>query len=84
MDLYVTELMPIGSPTINTDAYVTNGHPVIVGVKGLAIGRGQHDPAIKISTEDTRRRHGQWKIFDMSYDHTVLVQESIVNIRAAD
>jgi hypothetical protein len=82
-DIYVTELMTgysAGTPA----CYVVGGHPVVLGVKGLALGRGEHDSGIKISTEDSRRRHGQWKIFDMSYDHTVLVKESIALLRAAD
>lgn len=82
MDIYATELIPavVGSPT--TD-YLANGHPVVVGKKGWAIGRGEKQ-GITIHTEDSRRRHGQWKIIDMAYDHTILVQESLVLIRAAD
>lgn len=80
MDLYVTELMPAGTGGY----YAVDGHPVIVGTKGKCIGRGEHMPGVVISTEDSRRRHGQWKIFDMSYANTVLIKESIVLIRAAD
>lgn len=80
MDIYVTELMPAGAGGY----YAAAGKPVIVGVKGLAIGRGEHDSGIKVSTEDSRRRHGQWKIFDMSYDHTVLVKESVLLLRCAN
>lgn len=79
MDIYVSELVPAQSGGY----YAVAGHPVIVGKKGICLGRGEHH-GIKVSTEDSRRRHGQWKIFDMSYDYTVLVKESLVLLRAAD
>ncbi len=79
MDLFSTELMPAGT----NGYYDVAGHPVVVGARGLAIGRGEHQ-GMKVSTEDSRRRHGTWKIFDMSYDNTVLVKESLVLLRAAD
>lgn len=88
MDIYVTELMPsVGSTSlsanITSDAWTASGHPVIVGQKGLAIGRGEHH-GIKVMTEDSRRRHGQWKVVDMSYEHDYLVNESLLYLRAAD
>jgi len=89
MDIYVTELLPlIGSATLSgieqTDNLCTAlSHPVVVGCKGRAVGRGEHF-GIKVSTEDTRRMHGQWKIFDTSYANTILMTESLVWIRAAN
>ena len=88
MDIYVTELLPsVGSTSLTADqtndAWTVVGHPVIVGCKGKAVGRGEHF-GIKVSTEDNRRFHGQWKIFDMSYANTILMEESLVYIRAAD
>lgn len=89
MDIYVTELLPlIGSTTLTgieqtNDAWTVVGHPVIVGCKGRAVGRGEHH-GIKVSTEDSRRHHGQWKIFDISYANTILMAESLVYLRAAD
>jgi hypothetical protein len=80
MDIYVSELVPVGTGGY----YASTGHPVIVGTKGKCLGRGEHSPGITINTEDSRRLHGQWKIFDMDYGHTVLVKEAIVLLRAAD
>ncbi|KKK73232.1 hypothetical protein LCGC14_2895900, partial [marine sediment metagenome] len=89
MDVYVTELLPtLGSPGISgneqVDGYfgsTLQGHPVIVGSKGRAVGRGEHF-GIKVSTEDSRRFHGQWKVFDVSYANAILMKESLVYIRA--
>jgi len=88
LDIFVTELLPsIGSTTlsgqITDDRYTVLGHPVIIGTRGLTIGRGEH-MGIKVFTEDSRRFHGQFKIFDMSYEHTLLVQEALVNVVAAN
>ncbi len=81
MDIFATELIEqVGS---GTGSYAADGHPVVIGKRGIAVGRGEH-AGIKISTEDSRLRHGQWKIFDMSYDHAVLVQESLGILRCAD
>lgn len=82
MDVYVSELIPsvVGS---DTTAWVNNGHPVIVGAKGKAVGLGEHS-GIVVSTEDSRRLHGQWKIFDVDYASTLLVAESLVLLRATD
>jgi len=89
MDIYVTELLPtLGSPGLTNneqaDAYYGSGlygHSVLVGSKGKAVGRGEHF-GIKVSTEDSRRFHGQWKIFDISYANAILMKESLVYIRA--
>jgi hypothetical protein len=89
MDIYVSELLPlIGSTTLTgieqtNDAWKAVGHPVIVGSKGRAVGRGEHF-GMRVSTEDSRRFHGQWKIFDTSYANTILMEESLVYLRAAD
>ena len=88
MDIYVTELLPtVGSATLSaeqTDNLCTvTCHPVVVGTKGKAVGRGEHF-GIRVSTEDSRRMHGQFKIFDVSYANTILVEESLVWVRASD
>lgn len=88
MDVYVSELLPqVGSTSlgaaITNDAYKVVGHPVVVGVKGKCLARGQHKNIV-VSTQDSRLHHGQWKIFDMSYAHDVLVQEAILLIRCSD
>lgn len=82
MDVFVTELMPSVTGSATT-AYESTGHPVIVGKKGIAIGRGEKI-GMRVSTQDDRLKHGTYKVIDMSYDHTVLVQESIVLLRTAD
>lgn len=88
MDIFTSELVQsAGSASLGADvtvgAYTVLGHPVIVGARGKAVGRGEHT-GIKVYTEDTRLRHGQYKIFDISYDSAILVKESLVLIRAAD
>lgn len=83
MQIYATELIPaVGSGTGN-GSYATAGHPVVVGTRGMAIGRGERE-GITIHTVDDRIRHGQYKVIDMDYDHTVLAQETVVLLRAAD
>ena len=82
MDIYTSELVTgyvAGTPA----HYVVAGHPAIVGVKGLAIGRGEHQ-GIVVNTQDNRVLHGQYKVFDMSYDNTVLIAEALGIIRCAD
>ena len=84
MDIFVSELVPAltGSDT-NAIASSITARAVLLGQKGLSIGRGEH-MGMRVTTEDSRRRHGQWKIFDMSYDHVILVKESMIGIIAAD
>ena len=82
LDLYVTELVPAVTGSATT-AYPVNGHPVIVGKKGWAVGRGEAQ-GITVQTVDDRVRHGRYVVVDMAYDNTILVKESIVLIRAAD
>jgi len=82
MDIYVTELITgysAGTPAY----YAVAGHPAIVGKKGLTIGRGEHT-GIVVNTQDNRVLHGQYKVFDMSYDNTILVKEAVGLIRCAD
>jgi len=89
MDLYVTELLPlIGSTSLTSieqtnDAWVVSGHPVIVGKKGQCLARAQHS-GIKVSTEDSRLKHGQYKIIDVSFGYGILRKEAMVYLRAAD
>lgn len=82
MDIYRTELLPgqTGSATL---AYEVDGHPVVIGKKGWAIGRGEKK-GITVYSQDDRIRHGTYKVIDMAYDHTILVKESLVLLRAAD
>lgn len=82
MDIYVTEVLP-GVTGSATTAYPVNGHPAIVGKKGWAIGRGENK-GITVYSQDDRIRHGTFKIIDMSYDHTILVKESMVLLRCSD
>lgn len=82
MDLYWTELIPAVTGSVTT-AYPVSGHPVIVGKKGWAIGRGEKK-GVTVYSQDDRIRHGTYKVVDMSYDHTILVKESMVLLRAAD
>lgn len=82
MDIYKTELLPAVTGSATT-SYPVAGHPVIVGKKGLAIGRGEK-LGITVHTQDDRIRHGTYKVIDMAYDHTVLVDESLVLLRTAD
>ncbi len=82
LDIYETELMPAVTGSATT-AYPVNGHPVVIGKKGWAIGRGER-MGMRISTEVRPTLHGQFKVVDMEYDHTVLVKESIVLLRASD
>ena len=84
MDIYVSELVPTltGSAT-NAIGNGITAKCVLVGVKGLAIGRGEHH-GIKVTSEDSRRKHGMWKIFDMSYDQTILVKDSMLGLIASD
>lgn len=82
MDILVTELVPSVTGSATTD-YEVDGHPVIVGRKGWAIGRGEK-VGITVHSQDDRIRHGQYKVIDMAYDHTILVDESIVLLRTAD
>lgn len=84
MDIYVSELVPslTGSATNAIGASIT-ARCVLLGTKGLSIGRGEHH-GIKVYSEDSRRRHGMWKIFDMSYDHVILVKQSMIGVVASD
>ena len=88
MDIYQTELIrSAGSTSLgaddSVDAYTVLGHPAIVGKKGWSIGRGEKI-GITIHSQDDRIRHGTYKVVDMAYDHTILVQESMILIRCAD
>ena len=82
LDIYETELIP-GVTGSATTAYPVNGHPVIVGKKGWAIGRGEKI-GMRISTEVRPTMHGEYKVVDMEYDQDILVKESIVLLRTAD
>jgi len=83
LDLFVSEHVPaIGSGT--RVEQVVAGHDVAVGKKGLTIARGQHQ-GIVVSSQDDRRRHGQWKILDIDYAYTnILTPESNYLLLAAD
>ena len=83
LDLYVSEHIPaIGSGT--RVEQVIAGHDVLVGKKGLTIARGQHS-GIVVTTQDDRRRHGQWKIMDLDYGYTnILVPEANYLLLASD
>jgi hypothetical protein len=84
MDIYVSELLnQIGSGTDTGGSFTVTGHNVIVGVKGLAACRGEKE-GLKVSTEDRRTLHGQYKVFDMNYKADSLVRDSVIVIRAAD
>jgi len=80
MDILATELMPAGTGGY----YDVSGHPVIVGTKGFCVGRAEWEGGIRVATEVSPRRHGQWKIVDMDYGVVRLEDESIGLIRAAD
>ena len=84
MDIFTSELMPAvtGSATTAYPAGV-NGHPVIIGARGKAVARGE-TIGVRVSTEDSRRLHGKWLIFDVSYASDVLVKEALLLFRAAD
>lgn len=82
LDIYVTEVLPAQAGSATT-SYPAAGHPAIVGKKGWAIGRGEKQ-GITVNSVDDRIRHGTFKVIDMSYDHTILVKESMVLIRCAD
>lgn len=82
MDIIVSELVPAGSVAANTQ-FVGAGHWVLVGCRGRCGARAEHF-GMKITSEDSRRFHGQWKIIDMSYAHDILVAEAQVLIRATD
>lgn len=82
MDILVSELVPAGSVTSNS-AFVAAGHFVLVGTRGRCGCRAEHY-GMRISSEDSRRFHGQWKVLDMSYAHDILVDEANVVIRATD
>lgn len=84
MDVIVSELVPAGSVSGTTNtAFGTAGHWVLVGTRGKCGARAEHY-GLKIASEDSRRYHGAWKIFDMSYEHDILVDEANVLIRAHD
>lgn len=88
MDIYVTELIrSVGSASLSADAddsrFTSLSHPVVLGTKGKTIGRGEHE-GIKVYQEDSRLRHGKSVIFDVSYDHTLLVDQAVILIIAAD
>ena len=82
MDILVSELVPAGSVAANT-SFVAAGHWVLVGTRGRCGARAEHY-GLKISSEDSRRFHGQWKIVDMDYAHDILVDEANVLLRATD
>ena len=84
LDIFVSELVPglTGSATAAIAANIT-GRAVLLGVKGLALGRGEKE-GIRVTSEDSRRKHGVYKIFDMWYDHSILVKDSMIGIVAAD
>jgi hypothetical protein len=82
IDIYVTELGSKTTGSATTWAPV-DAHKVVVGKKGWCIGRGEKK-GITVYSQDDRIRHGTYKVIDMAYDHTVLVPESIVLLRAAD
>jgi len=83
MDLFVSELVP-AEAAVATGFWATAGHPVLVGKRGLTIGRGEHY-GVRVFTEDDRRRHGVWKIIDIDYAYTdILVPEANFLLRAVD
>lgn len=82
MGIYWTELVPSVTGSATT-SYTTDGHPVIIGKKGWAIGRGEK-LGITVHSQDDRIRHGTYKVIDMSYDHTILVKESMMLLRSND
>lgn len=82
MDVVTSELLPATTGSATT-AYEVDGHAVLVGVKGLALGRGEK-MGIRVTSQDDRLRHGTYKIFDMWFDHAVLVTDSMILLRTAD
>jgi len=83
MEIYVSELVPANA-TSATGFQTVAGHAVLVGKKGLTIARGEHRDIV-INTEDDRRAHGAWKIFDIDYGYTdILVPEANILIRTSD
>lgn len=87
MDIYVSELVPsLGSTSLGADITfdpaTVISYPVIVGKKWQCLARAQHQ-GIRISTEDSRIRHGQWKVVDVSFGYGILRKEAMVNIVAS-
>lgn len=82
MDVIVSELAPAGSVAANT-AFVNAGHWALVGTRGKCGARAEHY-GLRVSSEDSRRFHGVFKIFDMDYEHDILVDEANLLLRCAD
>ncbi|MDP2692274.1 MAG: hypothetical protein Q8O88_01380 [bacterium] len=82
MDVVVSELVPAGSVAADT-AFVNAGHWALVGTRGKCGARAEHY-GLRVSSEDHRRYHGTFKIFDMDYDHDILVDEANLLLRCAD
>ncbi len=80
MEIVTTELINAGSG----DAYTVAGHPVGIFTRSLSGALATKNAAFRVTTEDSRLRHGKYKIFDIRFKADVLIPESIVIMRCAD
>ena len=80
MQIVVTELVNAGS----TGPFAVAGHPVALFTKGLSGALATKQAGFRVTTEDRRLNHGQYKIFDIMFKADVLIPASICIIRAAD
>lgn len=82
MDIIESTNLP-GVTGSATTAYPVDGHPVIVGKKGMVLGRGEKS-GVDVHMQDDRIRHGTYIVVDTHYGHDILAKEAIVLIRTAD
>ena len=80
MEIVTTELVNAGS----SDPFAVDGHAAAIFTRSLSGALATKNAAFRVTTEDSRLRHGKYKIFDIRFKADVLVPESIVIIRCAD
>ena len=87
LTIVVTELVNNGATGFGTTEggyYAVAGHPVAVYSKRVAGCLAKKSSAFRVSTVDSRLKHGKYKIFDIAFTADVLVPEAISILRAAD
>ena len=80
MEIVTTELVNSGTD----GGYVAPGHPAAVFTRAKSGALATKNSAFRVTTEDSRLRHGKYKIFDIRFKADVLIPESIVIIRCSD
>jgi len=88
MEIIKTELVNVGSGSGTKAAYdkawPVSGFGVVLFKKGVSVALATKNAGFKVSTEDSRRMHGQYKIFDLMFATKYILADSMLFIRAAN